>query len=307
MKALILSFFLVGVLHADELSSSEIQAQKDGLVYWSQFADQVGSSPRGEVIEKLATGIVKTSRHNMFSIPETAGVANKLRVTMLAIPGHAKYYQDKIDAMRAEVLANVKKSNDEIERMRADHTIVEYGDYEDFRGQAFPVLGMLPSSETVAVLGHFLNDPEGLDGTSFLGRARGSSDFLPFPANAEAAAISIRRLGIEKPPFRTAGERDYFDVRNGEIDAWKDWWNEVKDGTRTYRFIGSSIDYGPDGPAFKDEHQPIRQSLKSGRENDAGQIISPRFMTIPVILAAFALCAAAVWAYLRSKSNSPSR
>ncbi len=295
-------------MRADELSSSEIRAQKDGLAYWSQFADQVGSSPRGEIIEKLATGIVKTSRHNMYSIPEAAGVANRLRDTMLAIPGHAKYYEDKIASMRAEVLANAKKPDDEIERMRAYGSIVlGYRDYEDFRGKAFPVLGMLPSSETVAVLGRFLNDPEGLDGISFLGESRGSSDFLAAPANAEWAAISIRKLGIENPPFQTAGEQDHSLIYKGEVDAWKVWWNEVEAGKRTYRFIGSTIDYGPDGPATKDKFKPIQRPQKSGTGNDADQKNSPHHITIAAILAACALCFAAVWAYLKTKSNLPSR
>ena len=95
--------------------------------------------------------------------------------------------------------------------------MVEFHDYESFREKAFLALGLLPSWETVAVLGHFLNDPEGLDGKRLSGGSRFGSDYQGFPANAEASALALSKLGIANAPFQAAGGRDY--PRKGEVDA----------------------------------------------------------------------------------------
>jgi hypothetical protein len=184
--------------------------------------------------------------------------------------------------------------------MRAAGTMVEFGAYEDFHRDAFPVLGLLPSSESVAVLGHFLNDPEGRNGTTLLGCPVYKGEGLEMTVNAKAAAIAIRKLGIENPPFSTVGVRDNYSARDEEIDAWKDWWNEVKTGKRTYRFIGSDIDYGPDGPVAGDK----RPQSGSGGQGAAGSTPdrNPSHWSMPLagIVAACAFCLAAVWLYIRS-------
>jgi hypothetical protein len=191
-------------------------------------------------------------------------IFNKAQSALLAIPCHAKFFQNKIETMRAQFLVDIKKSDEEIYQMRLDKTMVNYGDYEHYRQFAFEVLALLPSSESVAVLGHFLNDPEERDGKDLLGNRHIASDWVPFPINCGAAYIAISNLGIANPP--TDGdlpERNgrFYEIR--KVDAWKNWWNEVKDGKRTYRFIGSDIEYGPDGPISKDK---IPQT---GPKNDA--------------------------------------
>lgn len=87
---------------------------------------------------------------------------------LLSIPSHSQYYQNKLEALRADAFNVSKFSEDSFER-RVNSA---YNNYEEFRKKAFPTLGLLPSSETVAVLGHFLNDPEGRDNKDVLARHR---------------------------------------------------------------------------------------------------------------------------------------
>jgi hypothetical protein len=211
--------------------------------------------PLESSIPKLGSWILKLSQGTNREKGERP-VFHAAQNLLLSMPGHATYFQNKLESLRAKTLEALK-INDDPMRMKAK---AAFNEYDRFRENAFRTLGLLPSSETVAVLGHFLNDPEGRDGKDLLGRPGMASDYVPFPINAGAAAVALRKLGIEHPPFRehpASGDRFYTPE---EIDAWKDWWNEVKEGKRTYRFIGSSIEYGPDGPASKEQLQRIERN-----------------------------------------------
>ena len=72
--------------------------------------------------------------------------------------------------MCEEVLANAKKSEQEIMKMQDEG--LEFADpfaYELFCVNAFRTLAYLPSAECVAILGLHLNDPFGRDGKTLLG------------------------------------------------------------------------------------------------------------------------------------------
>lgn len=240
------------------------------------------------------------SRQENFKIAQTA---------LLAFQDHATYYQDKIESMRAEAVENAKKSYDEIRRLRNEGTAVEQAEYENFRQNAFAVLGLLPSPQAVAVLGHFLNDPEDRD-------IKQRGDVLAFPPNCGAAARALNKLGIENPPNKnvaTDPRWSEFDLR--EVDAWKDWWHEVKAGKRTYRFIGSDVEYGPDGPASKEVIERVGRDRKRDDERANGhpkvstaseatpigsQISKPS--SIAAAMAACALIGAAVWCFLKRRA-----
>ena len=247
-------------------------------------------------------------------------VFQKAQSAILAIPGHAKYYQDKIEAMREEVLVNSKKSEAEITKIQDEGVeIMDVWAYEAYCVNAFRTLAHIPSSECVAVLGFYLNDPVGRDGKTLLGdkRSNPGDDFNPRAINSEGAAIAIRKLGIEHPPFKLYDDRGVAFVSEGEVDAWKDWWNEVKDGKRTYRFIGSPIEYGPDGPAPSEAIQRAQRIMKRDEERETGNRKSPiapatgspaavaaKHRSIAGILAACALIGAAVWYFLKHRRTA---
>ncbi len=244
-------------------------------------------------------------------------VYGKAQTALLSVPGHAKYYQDKIEAMRAEVLVNFKKSEAEISKMQVEGLeVFNDSHYESFCVNAFRVLAHLPSPESVAVLGFYLNDPVGRDGKTLLGgpRKMPGDDFGPRPINSEGAAIAIRKLGIEHPPFPPYEDQGMWYVRDGEVDAWKNWWNDVKEGRRTYRFKGSSIEYGADGPASREvieraamdrkrdeERRTGKRHTNLGSEPDAPTRTTSKPSGLAGIIAACALISGAIWYFLRGR------
>ncbi len=211
---------------------------------------------------------------------------------------------------------NSKKNPLEINKLRDEGIkVLDEPNYLSDAEVALRTLKFMPSAETVSVLGHFLNDPVGRDGKSLLGTLLKTpgADYGPRASHAELATEIIRALGIEHPPFR--------DIKGvitpEEIDAWKDWWNEVKAGKRTYRFIGSTVEYGPDGPtsmevvqkAERDQKRDVereaghRKSLTNLEATSAAQTAKP--FSIAGILVAGILAAAAIWYYVRGKRIAP--
>ncbi len=135
-----------------------------------------------------------------------------------------------------------------------------------------------------------------------LGAPVDSPDFRGIPASANAAALSLANLGIEHPPVPYIQRWSLCEyVKPEELNAWKAWWNEIKAGKRTYRFIGSNIDYGPDGPVARDKGQQIGPSRKGSAGSSPDQNPSPWFKPLAGILAACAFCLAAVWLFMRSR------
>jgi hypothetical protein len=270
--------------------------------------EQERNTPPESSIPKLGNWVRKLSRGTNREKGERP-VFHAAQELLLSMPGHSRYYQNKLESLRANILEAAKLPEDPF-RKKVNSAL---GDYEDFRARAFPILGLLPSSETVAVLGLLLNDPEGRDGKNILGEPFIISDATPFPINAGAAAIAIRQLGIEHPPFRERPGAFDYEYHPEEIDAWRDWWNEVKEGKRTYRFIGSSIEYGPDGPASKEQLQRIERN----RQRDAASN-RPRSAASPAeaeeqphtkigiaIGGALLVLLASIFYVLRAKKRSP--
>ncbi len=249
-----------------------------GKVEWEQKMrggfESLDQKSDDEKIEYLS-GVVMALSGTYLSL-QTADVRREATRLLLSTPGHAIYYRDKIEAMRSEALATSKKSDQEIfEMANAGREVVYEVNYMRYAEMiAFPTLGMLPSAETVGVLGHFLADPEGRDGKSLTGRplALPSDDFLPPKPNAEWAVLEIRKLGIDRPPVPVAESDGSGLISEGEVDAWLGWWNEIAAGRRTYRFAGSEVEYGPDGPATA---EAVRRNALN-RRRDAERKVSGR-------------------------------
>jgi hypothetical protein len=252
----------------------EVPSDETGAKLWKSKREatvaSLQSKPINERIPSLAEILRQLKTLGYRECPEEEAIISQLENVILSTSGHAKYFQEKLESMRSEVLVNIDKSSDEIERMRLGGKITGPGDYDDFRRTVFPILSLLPSCETVSVLGHFLNDPESRDGRDLTGEVIKFSDYQHYPPNCAAAYIAIANLGIEKPPGGAKPDRNAYDYNLDEVDAWKNWWNQVKDGNRTYRFIGSPIEYGPDGPASVEIIQRAQRSMKRDEERAAG-------------------------------------
>lgn len=221
--------------------------------------------------------------------------------SLLSIPGHALYYKNKIEELRSKV-----KSGQYDEEGRGNYI----REYRDLQG-AIHIIGHLPSAESVAVLGHFINDPEGRDGKTIIGTIHKEDD--GFEVNCLNAMDELNRVGIANPPVdlkRPVTTDNMFEY----VDKWKDWWEEIKSGKRTYRFIGSNIEYGPDGPASSEVIQRTQRNMKRDEERAAGHkkatpVADPTSVITQIgkpfslagILAACALVAGAVWYFLKGR------
>ncbi len=158
------------------------------------------------------------------------------------------------------------------------------------------VLIYLPSPETVKVLGEFLSDE--IDQPP-AGKSNHSYDF---PSNA---VIAARALGELRIVGFTKGIN--IDQTNMDLSLPRQWYQGVKDGNRTFRFEGDPTEYDLNGPASKEKIQRIERDHKRDEEREAGHRKFPpaavvaKPLSIAGIIAACALCAAALWYFLRGR------
>ena len=112
------------------------------------------------------------------------------------------------------------------------------------------ILPHLQSAETMRVLGRMLEDTKGsTPETAFFNQAKESFNQPPV-SSAEYAVVALHRIGIQEPPVAMNERTEFLVVGEPmtlKID-WQRWWQEVRDGKRTYRFTGSDVEYGYDGP-----------------------------------------------------------
>jgi hypothetical protein len=266
----------------------------------------------GRLISQLSQGMnVEQNDRPVFHAAQSA---------LLAIPGHAKYYQNQIEETRELVREHAKLPKEEQYRLQAEGKWKGLGNYEEIREQAFNILGLMPSPEAVSVLGHFLEDPEARDGRDMLGNPiQGVDDVTPSAPNCGKAFIALAKLGIEHPPAKVnypdLGDVDYDLDR---VDKWKDWWSEVKAGKRTYRFTGSNIEYGPDGPATKEQLEKIAKDRKRTEEqrkrtngaadqgNTSADGLLSKAPVLALVFAGAAVLASLVWYFRKPKADGKS-
>lgn len=175
---------------------------------------------------------------------EQKEVFERARALLLGTPGVAEYYRQSIEMLR--------KSAEDPSRPDPD--------YDHYRGLvAFPAMARLPNAEIVAVLGGFLNDPEGRDKLAEAGDGGAPT------INCLEAARSLQDLGIENPPAKAS-----LVPTLAQADAWKAWWDEVAAGKRTYRFEGSPVEYGAAGPVNR--VRPERRSPPAGNRPEEPRV-----------------------------------
>ncbi len=196
--------------------------------------------------EEYLIDLVK-ALNRKFKSDRTDDIRQEATQLLIAIPGHAKKYQIALNSAEKKLKEN-KDYFDEYMKAQDRLTVLAY----------------MPSAESVAVLGELVNDPVGRDGKSILGGPLKDSDSW-FPVNASIAAQCLANIGIANGP-KTSTE--IFQTDWESVDKWKDWWDEIKKGQRTYRFVGSSIEYGPDGPVPAKELQ--RRERERQREAASG-------------------------------------
>jgi len=251
---------------------------------------------------ELLKGLVGMGGNVKMDDDESA-VWRRAQAEILSTPGHGQYYQEKM----ATLMATIRAQPDPEKKM-ALYANQEEG-FEDLPRLGYDIrdaiwslqtLKYLPSAESVAALAHFLDDPEGRDGKTIVGTT--SENGIESVSISCQVATMLDQIGIENPPKIYSPK-----TRWESVDAWKDWWNEVKAGKRTYRFKGSPIEYGPDGPvAAQTVTRPGHDSAKTGPLQSSSQEVirtSDFAKTLWIIIGSALLLLIAGWKIFSSRRS----
>lgn len=282
-----------------EWSQADREREASQLKLWEQRLSS--SSESGEAsIEKLGLGVRSMAYRMQFGgrDPRTDELFKSLQSKLLSIPGHAEYYQDRL--LKAQELYKTRRDGPSC------------SEYRDEQMYAFQTLPHLPSPETVRVYGEMLfNDwaPPGNEDAI-------ASEKLPLLSDRSTGGLS--RLPIENKPFREAlSQANFADAQA----AWRQWYEEIKSGKRTFRFVGDPVDYDLEGPAPKETLERIALAAKRDTEREVGRRNAPRDedsaasgsgkgspASIGALLAvAGAVIASLVWYFVRRQGQAAAR
>lgn len=224
----------------DELTIKEWQLKLETL----GPADESNLTEMGRLLARLGDS-KKFPDHRQEADTMFREVQNRI----LSFPDHAAFFEQPLAEQRQMVLEG---------RM-------PWSGYHTNSEQGFRIFSNLPSPEVMGVLGRMLDDTKGMSPEdAFPTQARES--FQNYGSNAEMAARSLREIGIADPPDFGPWKNDWDRIR-----FWRDWWQEVKDGKRTYRFIGSNVEYGYDGPLAKESSRRPRDSKNHAAGVSSGE------------------------------------
>jgi len=277
------------------LSPTEIETQREGLKEWHAVAGQAFSLPREDAFKKLAEGIRKTSREDIYSIDGTNEVHQELLKVLIGIHGHAEYSRDRVLAAQAA-------HRDDVTSNEAGS---KYNDYLTERGVLITTLSQLPSVETVNVLGEFLSDewihPE--------------SSSWPVDERIGPMSIVAVRTFSKLPLANKPADTRYDHEAKEHLQSWKLWYEQIKAGTRTFRFEGDPQEYDLNGPASAEKLRKIEQSrirdekratglgkteLKGSETTKGDELIG---FPVAGLVSGLLVCAAAAWYFVRRKKN----
>lgn len=280
MKAALLVFLLPWFSVNAEVSS------------WFPWAmaqiDQIDSKPVEERIKLLGTftGISAEPMNE-----EQAEVSKRAQSLLLNLPGHAEYYSKRINDARQRLDDNRKNHRDESRPLYELTNEQMYG---------FRVLGSLPSPETVRVLGEWLSDERGSNPKE-IDREAGEAP------NSSFATRALTRLPIVSKPVTVPFNRIYDSNIESVKHTWLLWYQQVKAGTRTFRFEGDPNEYSLAGPVKPPASAPPtdRSSRTDSASLAATQQPGHSSIPAPVIAIAATVLAAGAWYAWRAKKQPP--
>ena len=235
MKALLFLIFIANTDPRLGYTDRELEDMRQTKERWHNLATQtIPSENLGEYIHQLGSALSGSATSKEKPDSERGKIYFAIRTRLLSIPGHAEYYGDRINSSRAE-METIRDSSNPTGRLGG--AIVSMIDEQSW---GFQTLENLPSVETVRVLGEFLSDDRGAELSKEFRDKTGQTP------NSRPAVSAISKLGIANPP--TPPVRHNGDVTDG-MEAWRQWYSEVKSGRRTFRFIGDDTEYDLRGPS----------------------------------------------------------
>ncbi len=270
------------------------------------MAESATQGPKGDAIERLAVGLIKTSRDDVYPSPERKEVHIVLQNAMLAVGGYGDYFSAKIREARQAFDSAETPSRRSIQKAKL----------MDTQADAFEILGLVPGPESVKILGEYLSDETGRVPPSPPGskddRMARQQD-ANFTPNSFYALMAIADLPLVAPPVaRRKGNATIYD---SDIDAWRLWYEQVKSGKRTFRFEGDPREYNLDGPTKTAVSQvqgprvPAGPGISPAPKEAAGVVVAQARVDDPSqerrwpLWAALGVLAVGVAVYVRRKGK----
>jgi hypothetical protein len=241
------------------LATAEETAHSIGL---RNMIEHTMQEPSKENVMSLANEIKGNRRYSDALTREESNLTDNAVAAICKIPGHAKYFADELERLRLD-------KNSDYRRVRAWYLA--------------DTLPHLPSPETIQVLGHYLDDErdtpaDEMPGFKELvqsGKFRDDQAYLP--ENARLAAYALSNIGLRETPCTRLSS--YGDSRGSYwancLPSFRDWYREVKAGTRSFSFAGQKVEYRfkPDGSW--DTFAMANQQDKSQGKPQAGAVNRP--------------------------------
>ncbi|MEY3897594.1 MAG: hypothetical protein RLZZ214_3115 [Verrucomicrobiota bacterium] len=305
-------FCLMGVATSEEdWRAEERRDEAKQIELWEGNLKKSSGMSGFEKIDFLALGLknmaYRKSRFNHGK--EVDKMFEEIQTTILAIPGHAEFYRDRINEARANLDGATLNGNvTKIAERRSDWSSAKFG---------FGVMSYLPSPETVRVLGEFLGDDRGkivVPKDAGDDEKQGPRANVP---NSYQAVMALHSLPIVSKPYRPLGGQFVDDDFEPSIASWQIWYEQIKSGNRTFRFEGDPTEYDLNGPASKELIQRVERDRKRDDERAVGHKKSSttpapeptltqtnKPYSIAWLVAASGLIGAAVWYLLRGRKTA---
>ena len=191
-------------------------------------------------------------------------IYKQMQEVVTSIPNHAKYFTDKLEESwklnaervrtaeaQPEWQALLEKMKDTAEGAKVMFSLNRdmWGDYPDISSESLRMLGHIPSTESVRALGHYL-------------RKRDEPEIKKYnsPGTGFSAAESLTEMISDGPIQMWMASWE-------DVPRWQKWFDEVKAGKRTFRFVGSNVEYTLDGPADAKTLERIRNKDSGGQHS----------------------------------------
>jgi hypothetical protein len=253
-------------------------------------AAQEGQPPDA-AIPKLGMWVMKLAMSSNLEKGDRP-VFHAAQKALLSIPGYAEHYRNRI--LRAKAAREAADGKTEY-GARA-------GDFRTEMHDGFQTLTQLPSPETVRVMGDFLFD----DSVN----PHVVQDNMREEPLSHTAVRYIARLPFASATPSNKGNTD----AERDLPAWRQWYEQIKSGKRTFRFEGDPTEYDLNGPAPRQKLEHIARDRKRNAERATGAKRlgspaaaeaspelgkTPKPALVAALVASSLLLAGAVWYFVK--------
>lgn len=260
-------FLIMPVLAAEPYSSQDFsddwhRAGDNWQEKWDHWLSTTDSMPHDKKMVILSHGVRLGSWYGVRTPTEEQMKVYRIAASkLMEVPGHAEYFGKRI-----------RERYEKIKSMNVDG-------YDFFVGQTyqdFQTLSLLPSVESVKVLGSMLEEDWNWPSDQNADSGSGARSTLGM-----IALGALSRLPIANPPSKPEYHSTW--IREN-LGTWSQWYREVERGRRTFRFIGDPVDYDLRGPSKRGALEPgVRiekhgvRELSDSKRTDEQSTTAPSF------------------------------